>query len=114
MVKRPKSPEVVEDSRFFTIFLPYPLNGDWQNEEDTKKLAWWIAECIGEEHLWAILWKPSVRLPLTFSYRPVLIARPSSITVRRYGLDRSIQVLHGARASVRRTSLGRAVEEPNR
>ncbi|KIM44408.1 hypothetical protein M413DRAFT_24911 [Hebeloma cylindrosporum] len=59
MVKRDKSPEVVEDSRFFTIFLPYPLNGDWQDESETRKLAWWIAECVGEESLWAILWKPS-------------------------------------------------------
>ena len=114
MVKRPKSPEVVEDSRFFTIFLPYPLNGDWQDEGDTKKLAWWIAECIGEENLWAILWKPSVRLPPTFSYHPALIASLSLITVRRYGLDRSIQVLHGPRASVGRTSLGGTIEEPNR
>jgi len=114
MVKRPKSPEVVEDSRFFTIFLPYPLNGDWQDEEDTKKLAWWIAECIGEENLWAILWKPSVRRLSTFPCRLVLIARLSPITVRRYGLDRSIQVLHRSRASVGRTSLGGAVEEPNR
>jgi len=114
MVKRPKSPEVVEDSRFFTIFLPYPLNGDWQDEAETKKLAWWIAECIGEENLWAILWKPSVCPPSIFSDRPFLIARPSPVIVRRYGLDRSIQVLHRPWALVGRTSLGRCVEEPNR
>ena len=90
MVKRPKSPEVIEDSRFFTIFLPYPLNGDWQDEADTKKLAWWIAECIGEQNLWAILWKRSVRPTANLSYRLVLIARLSPTTVSRYGFDRSI------------------------
>ncbi|KAF9474822.1 hypothetical protein BDN70DRAFT_295526 [Pholiota conissans] len=58
MVKRPKSPEIVEDCRFFTVYNPYPLNPDWHEENDQIEAAKWVAECIGPNHLWAIHEKP--------------------------------------------------------
>ncbi|KAF8972767.1 hypothetical protein BDZ97DRAFT_1752620 [Flammula alnicola] len=61
MVKRPKSPEIVEDARYFTVYQPYPLNANWVLEDDQMQCAMWIAECIGANHLWAIHEKPKAR-----------------------------------------------------
>ncbi|KDR80823.1 hypothetical protein GALMADRAFT_241280 [Galerina marginata CBS 339.88] len=61
MVKRPKSPEIVEDARYFTVYQPYPLNANWIIEEEQMHCAMWVAECIGLNHLWAIHHKPKAR-----------------------------------------------------
>ncbi|KAF8972766.1 hypothetical protein BDZ97DRAFT_856108 [Flammula alnicola] len=61
MVKRPKSPEIVEDARYFTVYQPYPLNANWVLEDDQMQCAMWVAECIGVNHLWAIHEKPKAR-----------------------------------------------------
>lgn len=67
MVKRAKSPEVIEEARYFTVCQPFPLNANWAAfEEDQQDCASWIAECIGLEYLYAIHYKPSVRFHLFF------------------------------------------------
>lgn len=60
MVKRPKSPEIIEEARYFTVCQPFPLNANWVFDKDQQDCATWIAECIGLEHLYAIHHKPSV------------------------------------------------------
>jgi hypothetical protein len=71
MVKRPKSPEIVEDARFFTVYQPYPLNPDWHEEDDQIEAAKWVAECIGPNHLWAIHEKPRVSGTHMFNFPSV-------------------------------------------
>ncbi|PPQ75448.1 hypothetical protein CVT26_016222 [Gymnopilus dilepis] len=61
MVKRPKSPDVVEEGRYFTVYQPYPLNVNMLIEEDQIRCAQWIAECIGPQHLLVIYHKPTAR-----------------------------------------------------
>ncbi|KAF8159370.1 hypothetical protein B0H34DRAFT_400912 [Crassisporium funariophilum] len=61
MVKRPKSPEVVEEARYFTVCQPYPLNANWVFEEDQIECARWVAECIGPNYVWGMHEKPSAR-----------------------------------------------------
>ena len=61
MVKREKSPEIIEEARYFTVCQPFPLNANWIFPEDQQACATWIAECIGLEHLYGIHHKPSAR-----------------------------------------------------
>ncbi|KAF8808896.1 hypothetical protein BYT27DRAFT_7188409 [Phlegmacium glaucopus] len=61
MVKRQKSQETVEESRFFTICQPFPLNVNWLFEQDRRECAAWIAECIGPDMIEAFLYRPSSR-----------------------------------------------------
>ena len=77
MVKRAKSPEVVEEARYFTVCQPFPLNPNWLFDADQQACATWIAECIGLEHLWAIHHKPSVCL----HFNMLIIYRPSSLSL---------------------------------
>ena len=63
MVKRPKSPEAAEDDKYFTVYKPYPLNANWELEEDTVACGLWVASCIGTDPLHALYYKPSVRFP---------------------------------------------------
>lgn len=73
MVKRPKSPDLAEEARYFTVCQPFPLGANWALDQDQQACATWIAECIGLEHLYAIHYKPSVR-PLSFpSYSTIFI-----------------------------------------
>jgi len=64
MVKRPKSPDVVEEVRYFTVCQLATIPSQWELllDEDQKDCATWIAECIGLEYLYAMHHKPSVRL----------------------------------------------------
>ena len=66
MVKRAKSPEIIEEVRYFTVCQPFPLNANWLFPEDQKDCATWIAECIGLQHLYGIHHKPSAR-PFLFT-----------------------------------------------
>ncbi|KAF8815662.1 hypothetical protein BYT27DRAFT_7192653 [Phlegmacium glaucopus] len=59
MVKRAKSPELVEEARYYTVCQPFPLNANLIFDKDQKACATWIAECIGLEHLYAMHYKPS-------------------------------------------------------
>ena len=61
MVKRPKSPEAAEEDKYFTVYKPYPLNANWELEEDTIACSRWVASCIGTDPLHALYYKPSVR-----------------------------------------------------
>ncbi|KAG6826293.1 hypothetical protein H0H92_000415 [Tricholoma furcatifolium] len=59
MVKRAKSPDTVEDARYFTVYRPYPLNAHWELSSDVIAFSRWIAACIGTEFLHALHYKPS-------------------------------------------------------
>lgn len=73
MVKRPKSPDVAEEVRYFTVCQPFPLNANWLFPEDQKDCATWVAECIGGlEHLYGIHHKPSARSFLLFLTFPIM------------------------------------------
>ncbi|KAF9530366.1 hypothetical protein CPB83DRAFT_850784 [Crepidotus variabilis] len=62
MVKRPKTPEVIEEVRLYAVYLPYPLNATWADEDDQKACAFWVAEVIGsKEYLFNIYQMPSAR-----------------------------------------------------
>ncbi|KAF8902400.1 hypothetical protein CPB84DRAFT_862391 [Gymnopilus junonius] len=61
MVKRPKSPEINEDVRYFTVYQPFPLHANWIVPEEAARCANWIAECVGTAHIFAIHYKPKAR-----------------------------------------------------
>ncbi|KNZ72355.1 hypothetical protein J132_03446 [Termitomyces sp. J132] len=61
MVKRARSPETVEDERYFTVYQPYPLNVNWELSSDYIAFSRWVAACIGTEPLHALHYKPSAR-----------------------------------------------------
>ena len=66
MVRREKSPELIEDIRLFVVWIPYPLNPNWVYEEDVQGCAKWVAEVIGNEYyLISIHQKPRV-CPFSF------------------------------------------------
>lgn len=73
MVKRPKSPEIIEEVRYFTVCQPFPLNANWLFPEDQKDCATWVAECIGLEHLYGIHYKPSARSFYSLTFPVVFI-----------------------------------------
>ncbi|KAF9465210.1 hypothetical protein BDZ94DRAFT_1254801 [Collybia nuda] len=61
MVKRAKSPEAAEDEKYFTVWQPYPLNANWELENDCIEFCRWIASCIGTEPLHGLHYKPKAR-----------------------------------------------------
>ncbi|TFK33533.1 hypothetical protein BDQ12DRAFT_657809 [Crucibulum laeve] len=61
MVKRPKSPDPSDDAKYFTVYQPYPLNANWELPADCIKCAFWIANCIGPDALFALHYKPKAR-----------------------------------------------------
>ncbi|KAG5641600.1 hypothetical protein DXG03_004664 [Asterophora parasitica] len=61
MVKRAKSPDTDEDEKYFTIYQPYPLNANWELEDDYIAFSRWIATIIGTDPIHAFHYKPSAR-----------------------------------------------------
>ncbi|KAF8649456.1 hypothetical protein AX16_005789 [Volvariella volvacea WC 439] len=47
MPKKPKVVEVEDDSKYFTVYRPYPLNAAWLIDDHCKQFILWIATCIG-------------------------------------------------------------------
>jgi hypothetical protein len=68
MVKRAKSPDTAEDEKYFTVYQPYPLNANWEIDDDYITFSRWIACCIGNAPLHALHYKPKV-LPSPFLHR---------------------------------------------
>lgn len=66
MVKRAKSPEAAEDEKYFTVSQPYPLNANWELEDDYITFCRWIACCIGTEALHGLLYKPKAGIQLLY------------------------------------------------
>ncbi len=62
MPKRIRTPPMAEDAEFYTVSQPYPLNFEWDREEDNINHVRWIAACLGSPAaVWAFYYKPSVR-----------------------------------------------------
>jgi len=62
MVKRAKSPEAVEDSKFLTVVHPFPLNANMEVLNDFKEFMFWLASVVGKDHALGVYHKPSVSL----------------------------------------------------
>ncbi|KAF5360379.1 hypothetical protein D9756_005185 [Leucocoprinus leucothites] len=61
MVKRPKSPEPVEDSKFLTVVHPFPLNANMEVPNDYKEFMFWLASVVGKDYALGVHHKPSAR-----------------------------------------------------
>ncbi|KAF8883299.1 hypothetical protein BD779DRAFT_1647774 [Infundibulicybe gibba] len=62
MVKRPKTPEFVDEATYFAIYQPYPLNVNWELEGDYIVFCRWIAGCLGGPNaLFSFHHKPRAR-----------------------------------------------------
>ncbi|KAJ8072787.1 hypothetical protein PM082_016346 [Marasmius tenuissimus] len=62
MPKRAATPPPSDDEpRYFTINQSYPLNANWEMRADQISCARWIAEIIGPQNLYALMYKPSAR-----------------------------------------------------
>jgi len=62
MVKRAKSPEPVEDSKFYTVVHPFPLNANMEVPNDFKEFMFWLATVVGKDYALGVYHKPSVSL----------------------------------------------------
>jgi len=60
MVKRAKSPEAIEDSKFLTVVHPFPLNANMEVPNDFKDFMFWLASIVGKDHALGVYHKPSV------------------------------------------------------
>ncbi|KAI0740794.1 hypothetical protein C8Q76DRAFT_822272 [Earliella scabrosa] len=58
MPQRPATPPSPDDSLFLTVVNPYPAQ-PYQNYEDSKSFARWIACIVGEKNLRSYYHKPS-------------------------------------------------------
>ncbi|KAF9443386.1 hypothetical protein P691DRAFT_713352, partial [Macrolepiota fuliginosa MF-IS2] len=61
MVKRPKSPEPVEDSKFLAVVHPFPLNANMEIPNDFKEFMYWLASVVGKDYALSAYYKPSAR-----------------------------------------------------
>ncbi|KAG2015694.1 hypothetical protein CC2G_008939 [Coprinopsis cinerea AmutBmut pab1-1] len=62
MVKRAKSPDLVEDARYLVVWQPFPLNANWQLPDHCLEFLYWVASVLGSyDHILAIHHKPSAR-----------------------------------------------------
>jgi hypothetical protein len=61
MVKKPKSPEPVEDSKLLTVSHPFPANANMEVLSDFKEFMYWLASIIGKDNALGVYHKPSVR-----------------------------------------------------
>lgn len=64
MVKRPKSPEPIEDSKFLAVVHPFPLNANMDVPNDFKEFMYWLASIAGKDYALGAYYKPSVRRSL--------------------------------------------------
>jgi hypothetical protein len=64
MVKRPKSPEPVEDSKFLTVVHPFPLNANMEVPNDFKEFMFWLASVVGKDYALGVYHKPSVSVDM--------------------------------------------------
>jgi hypothetical protein len=62
MVKRPKSPEPIEDSKFLAVVHPFPLNANMELIEDFTNFIYWLASVVGKDYALGVFFKPSVSL----------------------------------------------------
>ncbi|KAF9029986.1 hypothetical protein BDZ89DRAFT_1159545 [Hymenopellis radicata] len=59
MVKREPYPVFHDESQFFTVNQPYPLNFEWEKPAEVLKFAHWIAACLGTHRpFWNFYFKP--------------------------------------------------------
>ncbi|KAJ3571741.1 hypothetical protein NP233_g3549 [Leucocoprinus birnbaumii] len=83
MVKRPKSPKPIEDSKFLTVVHPFPLNANMEVPNDFKDFMYWLASVVGTEYALGVYHKPSARgmvvaeVSKTFSEFEVLLGEHS-------------------------------------
>ncbi|KAF5354356.1 hypothetical protein D9758_010758 [Tetrapyrgos nigripes] len=62
MPKRiPTPPPPDDEPKYLAVWYPYPLNANMEVKEDYIATARWIAQCIGPNPLYALLYKPSAR-----------------------------------------------------
>ncbi|KAJ3803839.1 hypothetical protein F5876DRAFT_84319, partial [Lentinula aff. lateritia] len=61
MPKRIATPPSDINTRYFTIWFPYPLNANWELKADQITFSRWIACCIKKKYLIAIMYKPTAR-----------------------------------------------------
>ncbi|PFH49616.1 hypothetical protein AMATHDRAFT_97486, partial [Amanita thiersii Skay4041] len=61
MVKRVKTPEAVEEAKYYTCYKPYPLHADFELPDDYIPFCRWIATVLGgHESLYCVYYKPKV------------------------------------------------------
>jgi hypothetical protein len=57
-----------DEPKYLVVVHPYPLNAKLEIPTDRRKLALWLACCVGKEYLLAIFHKPTVRLSYVASH----------------------------------------------
>ncbi|EKM76019.1 hypothetical protein AGABI1DRAFT_109101 [Agaricus bisporus var. burnettii JB137-S8] len=61
MVKRPKSPEPIEDSKMLAVVHPYPLNANMELVNDFTEFMYWLASVVGKDYALGVFYIPSAR-----------------------------------------------------
>ena len=61
MPKREPTPHLDEDFKYLIVNYPYPLHANINIEGDRFAFTHWLSTFIGQENLFAIYHKPSVR-----------------------------------------------------
>ncbi|KAJ3506377.1 hypothetical protein NLJ89_g6901 [Agrocybe chaxingu] len=122
MVKRPKSPPIEEDTRLFTVYQPYPLNANFEIEDNLKECALWIAEIIGNRHHIVIYHKPKSRGMILLEIPKEFTDHGRLLGEHRWGeflknptdeeRDRYTQVFHSFYSKVRDAQKDGWLEEP--
>ncbi|CAA7265143.1 unnamed protein product [Cyclocybe aegerita] len=122
MVKRPKSPPIEEDTRLFTVYQPYPLNANFEIEDNQKECALWVAEIIGNQYHIVIYHKPKSRgmilleIPKAFTDHGLLLGEHRWGEFLKNPTDeervRYTQVFHSFYSTVRDAQKDGWLEEP--
>ncbi|KAF8994153.1 hypothetical protein BDQ17DRAFT_1252070 [Cyathus striatus] len=61
MVKRAKSPDLIDDAKYLICHHPWPHNANWELSGDYIRFCRWLACVVGPDALFAFHYKPAAR-----------------------------------------------------